>query len=608
MSEFNFKGKDYVYNHHLIVPFRPLIYHPELSISEDSDNLIIHGDNLHALKALLPQYAGKVDCIYIDPPYNTGNENWHYNDNVNSPLLKEWLDGNPVNKDDMVRHEKWCCMMYPRLRLLYELLADSGVIFISIDDNEQHRLRMMMDEIFGEINFITNLIWQKKYAPANDAKYFSDNHDFILVYVKNRTDEFGKKSIGWNRRLLPRTEKQNSLYKYNDNDGMGYYRHDNLTAKTYSDEYYYPIVNPKTGRKYLPSQGTCWRTSEQNVKKWIAENRVFFGRDGKGAPQLKRYMNEVQAGIVPLTIWTHDDVGHTDGARKLLKQIFSDQQLPFDNPKSIKLIQKIISIATDNKNAIVLDSFAGSGTTGHAVLAQNKEDGGNRKFILIECEEYAKNLTAERLKRVIKGYNYSGTIKNELLREKITWSKFSRPNQHKKILNQIQFIQESNAINFDKIISNINNGELIVTGENKNCEMVEGLGSGFNYYSLGAPIELDKLLTGKSLPKYVTIGEWLFHTATGETLNRKNINPDIWYLGESTALNVWLIYKSDVEFLKSREAALTVSGAEKMIKYSNNNKRHLIFAPVSFAPRKMLLSLNIEFAQLPFNLYKFVTG
>ena len=254
MTEFSFKGKEILYSHHLAVPCKELKADGAKSRADKpslDDNLIVHGDNLAALRALLPFYAGRVNCIYIDPPYNTGNEGWCYNDNVSHPALREWL-GKEVGTDDMERHDKWCAMMWPRLHLLKELLAEDGVIFISIDDNEQHRLRMLMDEIFGEGNFIANIIWQKKYAPSNDAKYFSDNHDFVLCYAKNRGNGNVAMGASWKRRLLPRTEKQDRLYRYDDKDGKGRWRTDNLSVKSYSSEYDYPIVNPNTGEVYNP--------------------------------------------------------------------------------------------------------------------------------------------------------------------------------------------------------------------------------------------------------------------------------------------------------------------------------------------------------------------
>ena len=405
MPKLDWIGKEAVVEHHRDVPYRLVHCNGKLSAGDaEAGNLLVQGDNLEALKALLPFYAGKVKCVYIDPPYNTGNENWAYNDKVNHPKILRWL-GKIVGKesDDMCRHDKWLCMMYPRLRLLRDFLRPDGVIFVSIDDNEQHFLRLLMNEIFGSANFVANIIWQKKYAPANDAKYFSDNHDFVVCYARNKAKNGGGNSSYWTRNLLPRTDKQNNAYRYDDQDGKGLWRTDNLTAKTYSAEYDYPVVNPNTGKEYMPSQGTCWRTSKETMEKWIAEKRVFFGKDGKGRPQLKRYLREVQAGVVPLTIWTYDEVGHTDGARKTLKEIFRDEKLPFDNPKPTGLIKRICQIAAD-KNALIMDSFAGSGTTGHAVLSLNKEDGGNRRFVLVEMDDkICRETTARRLQTVVDG-------------------------------------------------------------------------------------------------------------------------------------------------------------------------------------------------------------
>ncbi|MGI9345924.1 MAG: site-specific DNA-methyltransferase, partial [Gammaproteobacteria bacterium] len=350
MTELHFKGKEFVRNHHLSVPHRPLVPDVQKSVGEArlDGNLIIHGDNLHALKSLLPIYAGRVNCIYIDPPYNTGNENWCYNDNVNSPQMQQWLSQNPVGLEDGLRHDKWCCMMWPRLVLLRELLAEDGVIFISIDDNEQHRLRLMMDEIFGAQNAIANIIWEKRYAPTNDAKYFSSNHDFVICYVKTH---LRNSANGWGRNLLPRTEKQNKPYKYDDQDGKGRWRSDNLSVKSYSAAYDYPIVNPVTKQEHLPPVTCCWRTSREKMQQWMDEGRIYWGAEGTGAPQLKRYLNEVQPGIVPMTIWTHEKVGHTDGARKMLKEVFADAAEVFDNPKPLGLLDRILQVGAD-KNAI----------------------------------------------------------------------------------------------------------------------------------------------------------------------------------------------------------------------------------------------------------------
>ena len=404
MTSLQFTYKEVIAGHHLQVPYRDIQVDGKKSLNHNkkeplSDNLIIHGDNLEALKALLPVYGGKVNCIYIDPPYNTGNEGWVYNDNVNSQVFKSWLK-KTVDSEDLERHDKWCCMMWPRLQLLRELLAEDGVIFVSIDDNEQHRLRMMMDEVFGKENFITNIVWQKKYSPQNDAKHFSDNHDFILVYAKNGGI--------WRPNLLPRTEKQDKAYSNPDNDTRGPWKSSGLDVKTYQAEYDYPITTP-SGRVVNPPRGRCWRHSSERFAEQVADNRIWFGKDGNNVPSTKRFLSEVKQGITPLTVWLYDDVGHTQSGTQTLKKI----GISFPNPKPHTLIEQVLRIG-GGKDAVVLDSFSGSGTTAHAVLELNKEDGGSRKFILVECEDYADTITAERVRRVIKGIP---DAKNKSLRE-----------------------------------------------------------------------------------------------------------------------------------------------------------------------------------------------
>lgn len=403
MATLNWIGKDAVVNHDKEVSFRLLAKVPAASVGSESENLIINGDNLEALKALMPFYKGKVKCIYIDPPYNTGNEGWVYNDKVNSPKIKEWL-GKVVGSqgEDLTRHDKWLCMMYPRLTLLRDLLAKDGVIFVSIDDNEHCNLRGAMDEIFGESNFITTIIWEKKYAPSNDAKYFSSTHDFIVAYAKSATN-----GGGWARNLLPRTDESNARYKNPDNDPRGDWKPSGLDAKTYSADYDYEIITP-SGRKVRPPRGSSWRFGRKKFDEMVADNRIWFGKDGSNVPAIKRFLSEVQQGIVPTTIWYGEDVGFTDEASKIVKELFSESSTPFNNPKPVRLIKHILQIAT-NKDDLVLDSFAGSGTTGHAVMDLNKQDGGNRRFILVEMEkEIARKITSERVKRAIKKYGYKG--------------------------------------------------------------------------------------------------------------------------------------------------------------------------------------------------------
>ncbi len=625
MPELHFKGKEFVYNHHLTVPYRPLIAQPEKSLGDNPENLIIHGDNLHALKALLPRYAGKVDCIFIDPPYNTGNENWSYNDNVNNPIMREWLSINPVNREDMLRHDKWACMMYPRFRLLHELLSERGSLWMTLDDNEIHHARMMLDDIFGSENFAANVVWQKKYSTSNDNTGIAPMHDHVLAY---------QKSPEWQRRLLERTEDNDEQYRYEDKNGV--FRASDYTCnKTAEDRpnLFYPVINPITGEEVWPNRTRVWAYSRQEHRKHVEQNLMFWGKDGKAkVPSFKRYRHLLRSGggTVPTTWWPYEVVGHTDEAKKEINSIFSGGETSdkrqtveelqvvaesssayqpqvakndFVTPKPTRLIERILQIAAES-DALILDSFAGSGTTAHAVLSLNAKDGGSRHFILVECENYADTLTAERVRRVINGYEYKGTQKEELYRHKIN---FAALKDAQKILLKVEATENLKKDRFDKITKTIKNDELLVVGEKKITEKVEGLGGGFTFYTLGDPLDLDKLLTGESLPDYANLGAWLFHTATGEPLKQDGIRQADWYLGQSRGYHVWLIYKPDLNFLKSRDAALTLSLAEK-IAGTHKDKKHLVFAPARFVANKFLHPLGVEHAPLPFALYRFEKG
>ena len=386
-------GKDKVVNHHLEVPYRVLEERYTYN-AETSDNMIIRGDNLEALKALLPRYEGKVKCIYIDPPYNTGNEGWVYNDNVNDPRIKKWL-GEVVGKEgeDLSRHDKWLCMMYPRLKLLQRLLAEDGAIFISIDDTEIANLKLICHEIFGESNHVATFVWQKRYSPDVRTS-ISDAHEFVLCYAKK--PEIFKES----RHLLPLTESQTKQFSNPDNDPRGPWKANDFTAPGYRPNQMYEITLP-SGRIVTPPAGRCWRVTKEGFDQFVSENKMTYGNNGDGVPAVKRFLSEMP-GMVPWTWWNHEEVGHTQEGNKLLAAILG--KAAFDYPKPVRMIQRIVHIATDS-NSIILDSFAGSGTTAHAVLNMNKADGGNRKFILVEMMDYAENITAERVKRVIDGYS-----------------------------------------------------------------------------------------------------------------------------------------------------------------------------------------------------------
>ncbi|XWW48531.1 site-specific DNA-methyltransferase (plasmid) [Fibrella sp. USSR17] len=416
MPSLHWIGKEKVINHHHDVPYRVLdkqytfsaeekpVNEPEIFGKENKtqpknpSNLIIHGDNLEALKALLPQYAGKVKCIYIDPPYNTGNEGWVYNDNVNDPKIKRWL-GQVVGKEseDLSRHDKWLCMMYPRLVLLNKLLDNQGAIFVSIDDNELYDLKLIMDEIFGANNFVTNVIWRKNYAPKSSAKYFSGDHEYLLVYAKKIED--------WVINPMPRTEKQDKAYKNPDNDPRGLWRPNNLAARNFYSKGSYTIQCPGGRVIAGPPPGSYWRVSEEKFWEMDRDNRIWWGKDGNGVPAPKIFLTEVKQGVVPQTFWSYEEVGHTQEAKKeiitILQSVVSDSV--FSTPKPTRLIERVLQLATD-KESIVLDSFSGSGTTAQAVENLNLEDGGNRQFILVEMEDYAETITAERVRRVMNGY------------------------------------------------------------------------------------------------------------------------------------------------------------------------------------------------------------
>ena len=575
MTELSFKGKEFVYNHHLSVPFHPLVPHAAKGIGDVAldGNLIIQGDNLKALKALMPMYAGKVDCIFIDPPYNTGNEGWAYNDNVNAPMIKEWLDSNPIGIEDGLRHDKWCAMMWPRVKLLHELLADSGCFWMTIDDNEAHRAKLLLDEVFGHEGFIASCIWQKRFSPSNDEKYISATHDYVLVYAKNPED--------WTRGLIPRTEEQLALYTNPDNDKRDVWASDNYVSNKSRHERpnsWFSITRPADGKEIWPSPTAVWRYSKGQHKKNVADDRVWWGESGmNNVPRFKRFLSEVQDGVVPQTIWPHAEVGHNQGAKQFLKKMFPDEERIFATPKPLELLARIMQIGT-RPDSIVLDSFAGSATTGHAVLAANKLDDGNRRFILVEMEDYADKLTAERMRKAINGFNFKGTLRSELHREKLNWSKLQKAN---KIIDTVEKIENLHCHEFDRIAKAVKDGELIVTGEKKVEERTEGLGGTFTYCTLGDAIEMDTILTGENLPAYDQLGALLFHMATNRPLETAGIDQAASYLGESEDRHVWLIFKEDLDWLKSQEAALTLSFARK-IAGEKSDKPHLVFAPARF--------------------------
>ncbi|GAA7748301.1 hypothetical protein HpBT0154_06290 [Helicobacter pylori] len=371
---------------------------PQTSANKHPNNAIIIGDNLDALKLLKSAYSEKIKMIYIDPPYNTGNDDFIYPDNFRQDyqkilrevgLMETDENGEETESESLKffkniqgsrSHSGWLSFMLPRLKLARDLLKEDGVIFISIDDNECAQLKLLCDEIFGEDNFVNTIIWEKKYSPQNHTKWFSDNHDFILLYAKD-------KEI-WRPILLPRTSEMNARYKNLDNDERGVWKSSDLSVGSAVERNIYPIFNPYTKQEIYPPHGRSWVYSQEKLQELIADNRIFFPTSGSGVPCYKRFLNEVKQGTTPLTIWKYTEVGHTQDAKREIKEIFDGQAL-FDTPKPKALLKRILEISTQ-ENDIILDFFAGSGTTVHAVMELNAEDKGNREFILVQIDEEIK--------------------------------------------------------------------------------------------------------------------------------------------------------------------------------------------------------------------------
>ena len=358
---------------------------PEESVNwDETENLYIEGDNLEVLKLLQHSYHGRVKAIYIDPPYNTGKE-FVYEDSFGDSVenyREQALLTNQSNADTSGRyHSRWCSMLYPRLRLARELLSDDGAIFISIDDYEVDNLMKIAYEIFGEANHVGTVIWERAFAPKNDAKYFSASHDYILVFAKS----IGEFNLG----LLPRTEEANARYKNPDNDPRGPWAADNMTVRTYSAAYDYPITTPN-GTVISPTNGRCWFTSKERMMQLIAEGRVWFGEDGGNTPRIKRYLADVQQGMTPITIWKYEDVGHNQEGRQELKKLFGGKGY-FDSPKPLRLLDRILQVANLSGDEIVLDFFSGSATTAHAVMRRNAENASSNRFIMVQLPEPVDN-------------------------------------------------------------------------------------------------------------------------------------------------------------------------------------------------------------------------
>ena len=462
-------------NHHQQVLFHLLKDKPDLSCGEPGEgNPIVQGDNLVALKALLPYYAGQVKCIYIDPPYNTGNEGWVYNDNVNSPVIREWL-GKVVGKEGetLDRHDRWLCMMYPRLALLRQFLREDGVIFVSIDDHEYERLKLMMNETFGVGNHVATFIWKRRATPdSRNLNGISGDHEYVLCYQRVR----GFRAQGQAKDLRK--------YKNLDNDPRGPWMSDNLTGLANQYErpnLHYEVVNPKTGIHYQPHPSGGWIYGRERMAELIEDKRILWPKKSTGRPRLKRFISDMQSETTGFSTILNAP-GNVE-ATKELSEIMGPNAFAF--PKPSRLIALLIEQATTSGD-LVLDSFSGSGTTGHAVLLLNAQTGGNRRFILVEMEQdIARGITAERVRRVAVGY------------------------------------------------------------KNTKGEKVTGLGGGFRYCELGEPL-FDEGGKIRETVSFSDLARHVYFTETGEPLPRGRVTKSP-FLGECRGVGIYLLYNGILE-------------------------------------------------------------
>lgn len=453
---------------------------------DNTENLYIEGDNLEVLKLLQESYLGKIKMIYIDPPYNTGKD-FVYKDNftVNSEEWKaksgdydEYKQRLVVNPETSGRyHSDWLSMMYPRLKLARNLLKDDGVIFISIDDNEVHNLRKVSDEIFGEGNFVAQLIWQRAFSPKNDARFVSNSHDFILVYCRNLSDfKIGR---------LPRTEEANARYGNPDNDPRGDWMSSDISVKTYNPENDYPITAP-SGRVIEPPAGRCWSLSKKAFFERLQDNRIWFGPDGNNTPRIKRFLSELRnEGMVPTSILFHKEVGHSqEGAQEVVK-LFEGKG-HFDGPKPVRLLSRMLTLANLEKDSIVLDFFSGSATTAHAVMQLNAEDAGNRKYIMVQLPE----VTDEKSEAYKAGYKNICEIGKERIRraaKSIVNGQLAMVNEKKAELEKIingQLLMVNGQWMFPENVLIDEKAESLLA-EINNCQLtIDHLDTGFRVYRL----------------------------------------------------------------------------------------------------------------------------
>lgn len=578
MPTLNWLGKESVVNHHHDVPFKTLEKQYTFG-ADSSENKIIHGDNLEALKALLPEYEGRIKCIYIDPPYNTGNEGWVYNDNVNSPRIQKWL-GQVVGKEaeDLSRHDKWLCMMYPRLTLLHQLLADDGAIFISIDDNEQANLKLLCDEIFGSGNFEGCIHWRRRHNQPNDkTKLIGLVAEFIFVYAK---DSKFLKSEGVGK--IPLTGN----FSNPDNDPKGEWASNPWKAAQGRGGCEYDIETPCGD-----ILSSTWYGTKETFLQYLEEGRVHWTKNGKGIPRIKIYRQEAEEqGQCASNWWPNDIAGCNQDASDELKLIFSENkgEKTFDTPKPSKLIERIVSLGND-KNGVFLDSFAGSGTTAHAVLNLNKQDGGNRKFILVEMEDYAETITAERVKRVIDGYPFKGKKEEEIYNQPLTIKNLAKASD---FLEEADAIAESKKDEYDKISKpKIEDNCIKVIGTKVYDEKMEGLGGDFSFYELGEPImNGDYINENQPVEK---IKEYIWYS---ETHSKYEGREGSYFLGNHNGAGYYFYYEKN---------SITTLSYDTLNIVEERAEQYIIYADQCLIDKDDLLAKNIIFKKIPRDIRKF---
>jgi adenine-specific DNA-methyltransferase len=641
MPTLHWIGKEKVVSHHQDVPYRILDHKygftekGKQETETNSGNKIIKGDNLEALKALTPEYEGQIDVIYIDPPYNTGNEKWVYNDNVNHPKIKKWL-GEVVGKDgeDLTRHDKWLCMMYPRLKLLHKLLSDDGVIFISIDDNEQANLALLCDQIFGKTNSIGPII-QNKMNSKNDTVNIQKNHEFVLVYRKSKRL---KKNTTVSSTILNKVYKTKSVYKegakfyfFNDyittrgeggilnarhnlghtvyynpktNDKIAICDYNLELAKTSNDlaKIYktdsslisqgYEIIRPPNVRGKLG----CWTWSLDKInsqkedlvvtgkrgsyglkKRTFVEPSEVFNEDGKYL--IKIFEEGNSRSIIDFS---------TNEGTKVLNEIMESHGV-FENPKNISMLEYLIKLFP-NKNSLVLDSFAGSGSTGEAVLKLNKKDGGNRKFILVELEEYANTITAKRIKKVIQGYKFKGKQKEALSEYPINVTNLKKAD---KILKELQEFKDDSQ--YSKVSLTENNGAISIVGEKTVSGKTDGIGGSFDFYELGKPIFKDNENLNEEVGED-KIRNYIYYTETKQPLIRPQSKEAKYLLDNYQDTGYYFYYEKD---------SLTTLDNNSLGIITELQEQYIIYADVCLLDEAYMLNKNIIFKKIPRDIKRF---